>query len=303
MAPSSSSTKKAARLAQKGKGKKVRFQGGTLFPLIVAIVMVLGLGTIVYARQSMPAADSSPPTENDHWHAAYGFLLCDGDYQQLAGNLEETNAAGQLISDRFLRTGIHSHDDGVMHWHPYTSRAVGKNAKLGVFLETYGVELDNDSLRFPDDQLGGEEYIEGETKCGTEDAELQVVVWDSYTDTDDGTTYIANFDNIPIRNDGMVFAIAFVPRDTDVQMPPWAADLPALGAADSNQVRPEDLTSTTVPGASVPDGTVTDGTVTDGTVTGDTTATGDTSTGDTTATTTATAATTTVAAVTATSTP
>jgi len=303
VAPSSSSTKKAARLAQKGKGKKVRFQGGTLFPLIVAIVMVLGLGTIVYARQSVPANDSSPPTVNDHWHAAYGFFLCDS-WQQLAGNLEETNASGQLISNRFLQTGIHSHDDGVMHWHPSTSRAVGKNAKLGVFLDVYEVELDNDSLKFPANQLGGKEYVEDETKCGTEDAELQVVVWDSFADTDDGTTYIANFDNIPIKNDGMVFAIAFVPRDTDVQMPPWAADLVALGAVDTNQVRPEDISSTTVPGGSVPGGTAPDGTVTgDTSVTGNTSATGDTVTGDSTATTTSAAATTTVAAVTATSTP
>ena len=303
MAPSSSSTKKAARLAQKGKGKKVRFQGGTLFPLIVAIVMVLGLGTIVYARQSVPANDSSPPTVNDHWHAAYGFFLCDS-WQQLAGNLEETNASGQLISNRFLQTGIHSHDDGVMHWHPSTSRAVGKNAKLGVFLDVYEVELDNDSLKFPANQLGGKEYVEDETKCGTEDAELQVVVWDSFADTDDGTTYIANFDNIPIKNDGMVFAIAFVPRDTDVQMPPWAADLVALGAVDTNQVRPEDISSTTVPGGSVPGGTAPDGTVTgDTSVTGNTSATGDTVTGDSTATTTSAAATTTVATVTATSTP
>jgi hypothetical protein len=260
VAPSSSSTKKAAKLANKGKGKKVRFQGGTLFPLIVAIVVVVGVGTIVYARQTIPDADSSPPTVNDHWHAAYGFYLCD-TWEQLTGNLEETDAAGQLISRRFLQTGIHSHDDGVMHWHPNTSRATGKNATLGVFLGAYGVELDNDSLKFPDDQLGGKEYIEGETKCGTEDGELQVVVWDSYSDTDDGTTYIANFDKIRIKNDGMVFSIAFVPRDTDVQMPPWAADLPALGAADVNQVRPEDLTSTTVAGGAVTDGTVTGDTV------------------------------------------
>jgi hypothetical protein len=303
VAPSSSSTKKAARLAQKGKGKKVRFQGGTLFPLIVAIVMVLGLGTIVYARQTVPANDSSPPTVNDHWHAAYGFLLCDGTYQQLVGNLEETNSAGQLISNRFLQTGIHSHDDGVMHWHPYTSRAVGKNAKLGVFLDVYEVDLDNDALRFPDNQLGGEDYIEGETKCGTEDAELQVVVWDSFSDTDDGTTYIANFDNIPIKQDGMVFAIAFVPRDTDIQMPPWAADLVALGAADLGQVPPAELTDTTgtVTDGTDTDGTVTDGTVTDGTVTGETGPAGTTA-GDTTATTTG-SETTTVGTVTATSTP
>ncbi len=296
MAPSSSSTKKAARLAHKGKGKKVRFQGGTLFPLIVAIVMVLGLGAIVYARQTVPADDSTPPTINDHWHAAYGFFLCD-TWQQLAGNLEETNASGQLINSRFQQVGIHSHDDGVMHWHPSTTKAVGKRAKLGVFLDVYDVELTNDALRFPDNQLGGKDYIEGETKCGDEDAELQVVVWDSYTDTGDGTTYIANFDNIRIKNNGMVFVIAFVPRDTDIQMPPWAADLLALGAADAGQV----VTDGTVTDGTVTDGTVTDGTVTDGTVT-DGTVTESTVTGDTAETTPAATATT-VATVTGTSTP
>jgi hypothetical protein len=285
VAPSSSSTKKAARLAQKGKGKKVRFQGGTLFPLIVAIVLVVGIGTIVYARQTVPAADSSPPTIDDHWHAAYGFYLCD-TWEQLAGNLEEAGTPGSL---RFARTGVHSHDDGVIHWHPFTSSAVGKRAKLGLFLSMYSVKLDNDSLTFPADQLGGKEYKEDETKCGDEDAELQVVVWDSYTDTGDGTTYIANFDNIPITQDGMVFSIAFVPRDTDIPMPPWAADLLALGAADTNQTRPE---STLVPG---------DTSVTDGTVTGATT--GDTVTGEPPVTTTTAAAAPTAITVTATSTP
>jgi hypothetical protein len=301
VARSSSSTNKAARLAHKGKGKKVRFQGGTLFPLIVAIVMVLGIGTIVYARQSQPAEDSSPPTADDHWHIAYGFYLC-GEWQQLAGNLE----SGSTPATReFQRTGIHSHDDGVIHWHPFGAAAVGKRAKLGVFLDVYGVELDNDALRFPDDQLGGEEYVEDETKCDNDSAELQVVVWDSYTDTDDGTTYIANFDNIRITKNSMVMVIAFVPRDTDIPMPPWAADLVALGAADEGQVRPTDSTfpGDTVTGdTTAPGGTVGDENVTGDTVSGGSTPTGDTVTGDTAATTPA-AATTTVATVTATSTP
>ena len=153
MAPSSSSTKKAARLAQKGKGKKVRFQGGTVFPLIVAIVLMLGIGTIVYARQTVPAADTSPPTIDDHWHAAYGFYLCD-TWEQLAGNLEETGTAGQsarssgpasTATTTVSSTGTRSR-----------RRAVGKRAKLGLFLSIYDVQLDNDSLKFPADQLGGE---------------------------------------------------------------------------------------------------------------------------------------------------
>ena len=120
-----SSTKKAAKLAQKGKGRKVRFQGGTVFPAAVAITLILGFALIVYSRQTLPEADSTPPTINDHWHAAYGFYLCDTWYK-LAGNLEGTNSAGQPEFPKFVRTGVHSHDDGVMHWHPSGSGASGR---------------------------------------------------------------------------------------------------------------------------------------------------------------------------------
>ena len=245
MASTSSSTKKAARLAQKGKGKKVRFQGGTIFPLIVALTLILGFGLIVYARQTLPASDSTPPTVNDHWHVAYGFYLCDTWYQ-LAGDLEEQNSQGQFTNTKFLQSGIHSHDDGVIHWHPNTSKAVGKNATLGVFLDTYDIVLTDDSITFPaSNQLGGKsEYIEGETKCGDQDAEISVVSWKAFSDTDDGNRYIAAMDQVHVDNDGMVFAVIFGTDDAARAMPPWAADLPQLGLADSGQVVPTDLLQT-----------------------------------------------------------
>ena len=253
MVSTSSSTKKAAKLAQKGKGQKIRFQGGTIFPVAVAATLILGLALIVYARQSLPASDSSPPTINDHWHAAYGFYLCDSWYQ-LEGNLEERNSQGQFINTNFLRTGIHSHDDGVIHWHPYTARAVGRNATLGVFLDTYEVVLTNDSLTFPSGSALAansdfppqnfnplEEYIEGETQCDGEDAEVSVKAWGAFTDTDGGRRFIANMDEVHVDNDGMVFAIYYTANEADQSMPPWAQNLPQLGAVDTLQVRPEDL--------------------------------------------------------------
>jgi hypothetical protein len=278
---SSSSTKKAARLAQKGKGKKVRFQGGTLFPLVVLGVLVAGLALIVYARVSRPAADASPPTIDDHWHVAYGFDLCDYDTpQQLTGNKEQVDSTGRLVSTEYLRTGVHSHDDGVIHWHATTSASTGHNADLGVFLDVYGVDLSNDELKFPDDQLGGKEYVEGETTClvdgKEEDGTLVVAVWDNFTDTGDPTVYTSDFRNIRVDQNSMVMVVAFIPESMDprdIEMPSWAAELPALGALDQvpADIGPDGSTPL-VPAGTTPDGTATDGTATDGTATEATTA-------------------------------
>jgi hypothetical protein len=235
-----------------------------MFPLIVAIVVVLGLALVVYARQSRPAADASAPTIDDHWHMAYGFYLCD-TWVQVTGNQEDPSSPGYT---EYVRTGIHSHDDGVVHWHPFTSASVGQRAKLSVFLDVYGIELTDEKLTFPEDQRAQLPYQqetgvfeEGETQCDIEgeleDAELKVVVWDNFSDTDDGSTYVADFDNIRVAQDAMVFSIAFVPPGTDVGMPPWAANLPELGAIDSGQVIPEQSTVTTVAGdAPAPSSTV-----------------------------------------------
>ena len=260
----SSSTRKAAKLAKSGAGKKVRFQGGTLFPVVVTIVVVLGLSLVFYARQSRPSVDASgSPQQSDHWHHAYGFYLCD-TWVQLEGDAEQQ---GTDNFNQYQRTGIHSHDDGLMHWHPFSSASVGSNAKVGVFLDTYGVELTNDKLTFPEtQQVALEEQLieqvpprddvlvwEDGDSCtidGEEqDAELKVVVWNNFTDTDDGTTYIADFENIRLDRDQMVVAFAFVPDDTDVTMPPWAPELPTLGEIDSGVVNP----NASIPTGSAPD--------------------------------------------------
>ena len=276
MAPSSSSsTNKAAKLAKSGSGKKVRFQGGTLFPVVVAVVIALGLSLVAYARQSQPSVDASgAPQVSDHWHHAYGFYLCD-TWFKLEGDAEQQ---GTDDFTQYQRSGIHSHDDGLMHWHPFTSLAVGSNARLGVFLDTYGIDLTNDELTFPESQqvaletqLAAQDppredvlvWEDGDTCTvdGSEEtSELKVVVWNNFTDSDGGTTYIADYDNIRLDRDQMVVAIAFVPDDTDVSMPPWAPELPSLGEIDSGVVNPNDSipTSGSVPDASTPSDTTAD---------------------------------------------
>ncbi|MDQ3468166.1 MAG: hypothetical protein M3487_00090, partial [Actinomycetota bacterium] len=56
------------------------------------------------------------------------------------------------------------------------------------------------------------------------------------TDEGSGTVYTANFNDIRVDSNSMVLVIAFIPDSEDprdIQMPPWAAQLPELGAADT----------------------------------------------------------------------
>ena len=209
-----SSAKKVARLAQKGKGRKVRFQGGTLFPAVIVGIAVVGAALIVYSRASIPD-QNVPPTVEDHWHASYGFYACDQWLPDLQGNKEELSTAGGLLNEGFRRTGIHSHDDGVIHWHPYSSAATGRNAKLGVFLDVYGIKLSDTKLEFPADQ-GGAVYEEGVTKCTdadgkSVDGEVVVYAFEAFNSPDDYSTYITNFDDIRLKQDGMAFSVVFAP--------------------------------------------------------------------------------------------
>jgi hypothetical protein len=238
---SGSSAKKVARLAQKGKGKKVRFQGGTLFPSIMAIVIVLGTALIMYSRQSAPSRNTAP-TINDHWHVSYGFYKCDGFLNDLKGTLEEP------VTPEYQKYNIHSHDDGVIHWHP-GALATGTRAKLGVFLDSYGVKVSTDGITFPANQNNGESYKTSDLKCKNAegkmvDAQVQVVVWDQYDNSEVSMKYITDFDNIRIKKDGMAITMAIAAPGAEIPMPKSAANLPELGAADMGGV-----TTTTVKGA------------------------------------------------------
>jgi hypothetical protein len=250
---SGSSARKVARLASKGKGKKIRFQGGTVFPATMAAVILLGLGLVVYARQSLPSSNT-PPTINDHWHVSYGFYACDKQLADLAGTKEDP------VDPLFQKYGVHSHADGVIHWHP-TALATGRRAKLGVFLTTYGVKVGTKGITFPSDQNEGKSYTVGTDKCkdstGKEvDAQVSIIVWDRYDDANTKKKYITDFDNIRITKDGMAIMVAYTAPGAEIPMPASATNLPELGAKDSGSAPTTTVagaTDTTVAGGTVPD--------------------------------------------------
>jgi hypothetical protein len=236
-----SSAKKIAKMAEKGRGKKVRFQGGTVFPAVVALVVVLGVLLIGYSRSSSYSNAPGPRASNsDHFHIAYGIYQCNAWAPNLTGTAED--AAHPLYNNY----GVHSHDDGVIHYHPRTGASSGRNAKLKRLLEVYNATLTNDKLTLPADQ-GGLVLEEGVTKCDVDgkqvDGELKVVVWNDAKKPEDKTILAANMSDARIIRNGMAITIAFVPKDTEVPLPESAANLDTLGAADAGGV-----TATTVAG-------------------------------------------------------
>ena len=95
-----------ARLAQKGKGKRVRFQGGTLFPLVVASCWSSGWRWSSTPGRRGRSRTSAPQSGIDHWHGAYGFQMCS--------DAAERHADGQPRGDgrrrRRASSPRHRHD-------------------------------------------------------------------------------------------------------------------------------------------------------------------------------------------------
>ena len=236
-----SSNKKVARAARAGGRRKVRGQRSLFVPVALAVVVVLGVLLAVYARgENQKSAATAPIANQDHWHTAYGVYICDkfiGAFQHGS----DPNAADPL--------GIHSHGDGVIHIHPFSSTTSGKNATLGKYLDWESVKLINDELVIPDGNDGAGTYKSGDTACPDgKKGTLKVGVWQNVqTSTGSPKIFVTDFDNIHFDSDGMGMTIAFIPDDVDIATlkPPTAANLAQLGSADAGGT----VTSTTVPGA------------------------------------------------------
>jgi hypothetical protein len=222
-----SSAKKVARAARAGgRGARRGQRPSLLFPGTIALVCVLGVALIVYAR-SQDEAEAQPPTLQDHWHAAYGIYVCDS-----------FTAPFQAQDDP---DGIHSHQDGVIHIHPFSNRVTGENAKLSVFFDAMGAELTDDTLRLSDE----EEYKEGEDQCDGEDAIVQVAYWANASEAadTDPQVFTENLGDISFDDDRAAITIAFAPRNADLPPPESIPQLDQLTDV------PGSPGATTVPGA------------------------------------------------------
>jgi hypothetical protein len=231
-ASSSKKVNKAAKTAGKPGDSSNALWFGAL-----AVVVLLGVGLIgftIVQRPDEPDSDVAPQV-GEHWHAAYGINVC-GEWQQ------------PLQDVRQDVSGIHTHADGLVHIHPFSSRYAGEGANLGVFGEMVGLELAEDSITLPD----GETYSTGDD-CNGEEGEVRVVVWDDPTAEEP-----REVDGDPASyapQDTEVVTIAFLPVGAEVEMPPTVPRLQDPLAAEEGR-QPVPIQDEAVP--DVPDDAIVD---------------------------------------------
>ena len=246
-----SSAKKAARIAKTSGGRRVRSQQGLVFPVALAVVLTLGLALVVYGRATSKQ-DLGAPTLNtgsepgDHWHSAYGTYIC-GEYLPNLGVGVEPDPGG-----------IHTHQDGVIHVHPFQTATTGRNARLSDFFGQTGLDVTSTKIQLPEDPaLGdssGQTFENGDECPDGQSGAVKVLVWEDAAGTAGPQVFVADIGRIRFTNNGMAFTFAFVPEDTDVSTipkPPTAEQLEELGAVDSGAPAQSDSgeTSTSVVGS------------------------------------------------------
>jgi len=211
-----SSAKKIARLAEKGKGKKVRFQGGSVFPSVVLGVLVIGAVLIAYARQGGTVVDASVSAEQKY-ATAFAFFNCDA----LATDLKQADAATLNATDKFAAVTTENPSaiigDGIVGWMPQVL-AGQRKAKLETIFALYGMTVTDDSITLAD----GTKISEADTKCAEQDAVINVNVWESGSAS--SQLSIASFGGVKI-DDQMTVVLSFAPEGTEITRPAVADSL------------------------------------------------------------------------------
>ena len=180
----------------------------------MAVVVVLGI-ILVFAARTSREAKAAPRVGADHWHAAYAVYDC--------------NTFLSPFQSEFDPDGIHSHQEGVMHIHPFNSGAAGEEAQLGVFLEAMGSTIRDDRITGPGFEL------DAGSDCNGDPTAIRVARFNGL-DLDAGPVeiYSDDFGSIRFLQNQEAFTIARVPAGAEIPPPP--ADRIAAAGASSGIV-------------------------------------------------------------------
>lgn len=218
-----SSTKKIQRAARSGAKTSSGKKRNLLFPGAIALILVVGIGLVAYARSTGPGQGS--PKLGEHWHSAFGIYVCDRWVTNLSDRGPDT-------------LGIHTHDDGLIHIHPFLAGATGKSATLGKFFDQVGMEVSNGEITLPPgEDFESRVYKDGETTCDGEEGRVVLAGWEDARDVEGDPELITRgISGVHFDNDFQAFTLAFVPEGEDVPPPPSAGTIEQGATVDGGAV-------------------------------------------------------------------
>lgn len=226
----SDSSKKVAKAARAGAtSSSSKAEGRSSgFPMALAGIIIAGSALVFFAWQGRDVA-ALQPTFGDHWHAPYGIWDCRVDSFQAPFQDPQT-----------ANSGIHTHSDGVVHIHPFSSTATGSGATLGTFLQATEAQLEDDvALTF----ANRPELSEAGVQCNGEDVILQIHRF-PLGETVPSEIITENLEGYRFGGDLEGFVIALAPEGADIPPPPEDA-LASAAASSPSVLRTDGLTDLT----------------------------------------------------------
>ncbi len=175
----------------------------------MALVVILGLALVAVSRNSRNAT-SSPRVGSDHWHAAYGVYDCvtDSFLPDFQGTLDPD--------------GIHSHQDGLVHIHPFNGSASGSDANFDVFLSSMNASITTTEIASPDFAT-----LSAGVECNGEPSVIRVARYQVDPDVQLLEVFDSGFNDIHFDENRQAFTIARVAPSQDPPEP-TAESLAAL---------------------------------------------------------------------------
>ncbi len=217
------SGKKVARAARAGGTAGTGERRPLGYPLALAVVVILGIGLVVWARDNREA--TAAPRVGDHWHSAYDIYVCD-TYRTKIVNEADPN-------------GIHTHGDGLLHIHPFNSQASGSDATMGEFFGAFGGEITDSSIRLDT----GEVISEG-ADCNGQPTVLMIARFDAEDRDREPEVLTEDLAEVRFKKNLEAFTIAFVPAG-EAPPKPRAERFTFLETVDPRAISSDSPASTT----------------------------------------------------------
>ena len=179
-----------------------------------------------------------------HWHSAYGVYKCDAYLGKTVNGKYVAEIDGSLLPDP---AGIHAHDDGLIHIHPFIKRASGKKAQLSFFLDAINAKITSKRISYPSTTGKTETLDVDKMTCGKDKKkpEISVYLWRDIKKPGRVERYTGDFRRIPLVKDGAYAFAITAPESKTPSVPPAEKALEA--PADLPQAVP-----TTIPAGGAP---------------------------------------------------